>query len=447
MVSFGTDISVADIKKAIADYGISLINLYFVDLLGYQKCVTVPVEAIDAVVDGEAMFDGSSISGLVDIEKSDMFLMPDLKTFRVLSSPADPIHYASFLCDIYGRDGKPFVGCPRGNLKRLLAEIGKDGYTFNTGVEAEFFLMPLRDGKIVPQPADEAGYGSNSPIDKCETVRNEIVLALKQAGIMTETSRHEVGPAQNEINWQYADAVTTGDNLVMFKHIVRTIANRHGLHASFLPKPFFGVNGSGMHTHMSLVKDGKNVFYAADGAAHLSETARYFLAGVLKYAGEMTAVNNPIINSYKRLVPGYEAPVYIAWSECNRSALVRIPAIRKSAACRIELRSPDATCNPYLSAAVILQAGLAGIREKLTLPAPVDENIYHMSEAEREARGIGSLPGSLEEAIRLMKRSELVKSAIGSYAFEHYIALKEKEWDEYRKQVHAWELDRYLKVC
>ncbi len=447
MFNVKRDDSVADIKKMIVDLDISLINLYFTDLLGNQKCVTVPAEDIDAALEGEAMIDGSSVRGLVNIEKSDMFLVPDPQTFRVLTAEDGVSRYGSFICDIYGADSQPFVGCPRSNLKKMLAELEQEGYEYNTGLEAEFYLLPIQGGKIVYEAADDAGYAANSPGDRCEAVRNEIILALKQAGIATETSRHEAGMGQNEINFRYADAVTTADNLIRFKHIVRTVAHKHSMHATFMPKPFYGINGSGMHTHMSLVKDGVNVFYSADNYGYLSDFARSFLAGLLKYAREMTAVNNPIVNSYKRLVPGYEAPVYIAWSRSNRSALVRIPAIRHPQACRIELRSPDATCNPYLSAAVILQAGLAGVKEGLVLADAVEDNMYRMGEAEREARGIASLPGSLEEAIGSMKKSELVKAALGDHAFAQYITLLQKEWDEYRKQVHQWEINRYLKIC
>ena len=390
------------------------------------------------------MIDGSSIQGFLRIEESDMHLHPDLSTFSRL--PWHPLNdpVARLICDVYTPDGKPFAGDPRQVLRRVIKKAENMGFSFNVGPECEFFLFHTdQHGHPTTQTNDEAGYFDLGPIDLGESARQDICLALEDMGFEIEASHHESAAGQHEIDFKYSDALKTADNIMTFKLAVKTIAQKHGLHATFMPKPIFGVNGSGMHTNMSLFKDGRNIFHDPKGKKELSCDAYAFIAGLLEHISGMTAVLNPLVNSYKRLVPGYEAPVYKAWSARNRSVLIRIPSSRGEGT-RVELRSPDPSCNPYLALALCLAAGLSGIERGLTPPPETAENIYAMSERERANRNIGSLPGSLKEAIEEMKRDELVLSTLGSHIAEQYLSGKEKEWDSYRIRITEWERDKYL---
>ena len=423
---------------------VAFVRLQFTDILGCLKNVAIPVGQLEKALDGELMFDGSSIEGFVRIEESDMYLMPDPDTFLVL--PWRPQHgaVARLICDVYNPDGTPFSGCPRNNLRRAIAEGEKMGFTMNVGPEAEFFLFKTdADGRPTMDTHDKAGYFDLSPNDHGEDARRDLVLVLEQLGFEVEASHHEVAYGQHEIDFKYGDALTTADRIMTFRFVVKTIAQRSGLHATFMPKPVFGINGSGMHCNQSLFTSEGNAFFDPTDDLKLSKVAYNYIAGIVEHARAMAAITNPLINSYKRLVPGFEAPVYIAWSTRNRSPLIRVPEKRGSST-RIELRNPDPACNPYLAISVMLQAGLEGIKRNLTPPAPTNKNIYHMTEEELAAEGIQSLPGSLEEALKVMSQDELVKDALGSHIYSRYMEAKKQECAEYRLQVHQWEVDRYL---
>lgn len=434
-----------DIKAAIRDMNIGTISLQFTDILGTVKHVEIPASQIDKALAGELMFDGSSIEGFVRIEESDMYLRPDPATFVILPwKTREGRRTARLICDVYNPDGTPFEGDPRYVLKRVVAEAAEMGYVMNVGPEPEFFLFErpsAEQGR--PVTLDHAGYFDLAPVDKGEEVRAEIVLTLQEMGFEIEAAHHEVAPSQHEIDFKYADAVTTADNIATFRSVVRTIALQHGLHATFMPKPLYGENGSGMHLHQSLFRGEENAFYDPNTPDRLSEVCKHYIAGIMEHARAITAVTNPLVNSYKRLVPGYEAPVYVAWSYRNRSPMIRIPA-KRGLSTRIELRSPDPSCNPYLALAVILKAGLDGIKRRLTPPDPVEGNIYHMSEAEREELGIASLPGSLAEAVRALEQDPLILEALGSHVASRYLEAKKIEWDVYRTQISPWELQEYL---
>lgn len=434
-----------DIKAAIRDMNIGTISLQFTDILGTVKHVEIPASQIDKALAGELMFDGSSIEGFVRIEESDMYLRPDPTTFVILPwKTREGRRTARLICDVYNPDGTPFEGDPRYVLKRVVAEAAEMGYVMNVGPEPEFFLFErpsAEQGR--PVTLDHAGYFDLAPVDKGEEVRAEIVLTLQEMGFEIEAAHHEVAPSQHEIDFKYADAVTTADNIATFRSVVRTIALQHGLHATFMPKPLYGENGSGMHLHQSLFRGEENAFYDPNTPDRLSDVCKQYIAGIMEHARAITAVTNPLVNSYKRLVPGYEAPVYVAWSYRNRSPMIRIPA-KRGLSTRIELRSPDPSCNPYLALAVILKAGLDGIKRRLTPPDPVEGNIYHMSEAEREELGIASLPGSLAEAIRALEQDPLILEALGSHVASRYLEAKKIEWDVYRTQISPWELQEYL---
>jgi glutamine synthetase len=433
-----------DVLNLAEQNNVKFIRLMFMDLTGINKNVEIPVEDLKMSLEGKIMFDGSSIEGFSRIEESDMFLMPDTDTFTIFPWITGERRVARMICDILTPEGEPFQGCPRGILKKVLEEAENLGYTICAGPEAEFFLFQLDDkGRPTVQTHDQGGYFDLSPIDKGEDARKDMVFYLEQMGFKIEASHHEVAPGQHEIDFAYSDALTTADNLATFRMVVRTVARDHGLHATFMPKPLFGINGSGMHTHQSLYKNGNNAFYDPSGNMQLSQVCRYYIGGILKHAREFTAVTNPLVNSYKRLVPGYEAPVYIAWSERNRSPLVRIPAPRGNGT-RVELRSPDPACNPYLAFAAMFAAGLEGIKNKIEPPSTVDENIYEMNEAELREKNIGQLPGSLLEAINIMSNSELMKRTLGDHVFYHIINTKRIEWQMYNMDVHNWELVRYL---
>ena len=434
-----------DILRLAEEQNVKFVRLQFTDLLGIIKNVEIPVDELQKAVDNEMMFDGSSIEGFVRIEESDMLLYPDLDTWVVFPWTSGKGKVARLICDIYNPDGTPFEGDPRRILKNQIAEMQKLGFTdFNIGPEPEFFLFKLDEkGEPTLELNDKGGYFDLAPTDLGENCRRDIVLELEDMGFEIEASHHEVAPGQHEIDFKYADAVTTADNIQTFKLVVKTIARQHGLHATFMPKPLFGVNGNGMHANMSLFKDGENAFYDPSTETQLSETAMQFIAGIIKNAQSFTALTNPTVNSYKRLVPGYEAPCYVAWSLKNRSPLIRIPAKRKLST-RIEVRSVDPSANPYLAMAALLASGLDGVKNKMTPPAPIDRNIYVMDKEEREAAGIPDLPASLKDALEVMKKSEVITNALGEHALSRFLEAKEIEWDMFRTQVHPWERDQYL---
>ena len=433
-----------DIIRIVRDEDIAFIRLQFTDIFGQLKNVAVTKYQIQKVVDNEIMIDGSSIEGFTRIHESDQYLRPDPDTFAVLPWYPDTQKTARLICDVYNPDGTPFVGDPRGVLKRTLARAEAMGYSFHAGPEMEFFLFETDEkGRPTASTADAASYFDMAPIDHGGRVRREICLMLEQMGFEIEASHHEVAAGQHEIDFKYAGALTAADNIMTFRMAVKKIAQRNGLHATFMPKPVYGINGSGMHTNMSLFKDGRNIFFDPKGEHQLSGEAYSFLAGVLAHVRGMAAITNPLVNSYKRLVPGYEAPCYLAWSASNRSALIRIPAARGSAT-RVELRSPDPACNPYLAIAACLAAGLDGIEHGLTPPAEITENIFAMTEEERKMHGIDSLPGNLLEAVECLERDPLMLHTLGEHIAKHYIAGKKREWDEYRTRVTDWELQKYM---
>lgn len=433
-----------DVILTAKELNVKSIRLQFMDVLGIVKNVAIPIEDLKSALDGEIMFDGSSIEGFVRIEESDMFLMPDPASFTILPWVSSERRVARLICDIYTPEGKPFLGCPRGMLKRVVEEAKEMGFEMFAGPEAEFFLFKLDgEGKPTTITNDQGGYFDLSPLDKGEDARRYMVYYLEEMGFNIEASHHEVAPGQHEIDFMYDNAITTADNIATFKVVVKTVAMQHGMHATFMPKPIFGINGSGMHTHQSLFKDGKNAFYSPDSKYQLSDDCLYYIGGLLHHAPGFTAVTNPLINSYKRLVPGYEAPVYIAWSERNRSPLVRIPA-KRGTGTRVELRSPDPSCNPYLAFGVMLKAGLDGIKKKIMPPDPVNENIYEMTDVEKKSRNILKLPGNLNEAMLELDKNEVIKSALGEHILEYIKMAKNKMLDDYNTKVHNWELENYL---
>ncbi len=434
-----------EVKSLIKEYNIKFIKLQFVDINGQVKNMSVPSEQIDKALNNEIMLDGSSIKGFRSIETSDMFFHPDINSFQILPwRNTNGVNAARLICDIYNSDGTPFEGCPRCNLKRVMEAAEKLGFSMNVGPEAEFFLFSKdKDGNVTTDTQDRAGYYDVGPEDLGEDVRSDIVLTLQEMGFDIEASHHEVADGQHEIDFRYADILTAADNVTTFRIAVKAIAAQHNLHATFMPKPIFGINGSGMHCNVSLFKDGKNAFYDEKAEYQLSDTAKYAVGGILKHVKSITAITNPVVNSYKRLVPGYEAPVYLAWSLANRSALVRVPA-KRGISTRVELRSPDPSCNPYLAFAAILEAALDGIRNKIDPPAPVESNIYKLTTKERKKQRIDSLPGSLYEALELMDKSLVARAALGDHIFTEFMTAKNKEWDSYRTDVSKWELDRYL---
>lgn len=437
-----------EILRAAREQNVRFVRLQFSDILGIIKNVAIPVSRLEDALDNKVMFDGSSIEGFTRIEESDMNLRPDYSTFVVFPwRKSESGAVARLICDVYRPDGTPFPGDPRYALKRVLSEAKQMGFSVNVGPEAEFFLF-LKDasGKPTTKTHDEAGYFDIAPVDKGEDARRDIVLALEEMGFEIEASHHEVAPGQHEIDFKYDDALKAADRVATLKFVTRAIANLHGLHATFMPKPVFGVNGSGMHTHLSLFdREGRNAFYDPNGKYQLSETALHFIGGLLTHAPAITAVANPIVNSYKRLVPGYEAPVYISWSAQNRSALVRVPISREEGT-RVELRSPDPSCNPYLAFAAMIKAGLDGVKNKIEPPHSLDKNIYEMSSEERAVHGIRGLPSDLEHAIAALERDPVILDALGGHIASRFIEGKRIEWEVFRSQVHPWELDQYLGV-
>jgi glutamine synthetase len=435
-----------DILGIAREENVRFIRLQFTDLLGTIKNVEIPVSQLEKALDNKMMFDGSSIEGYVRIEESDMYLYPDLSTWVIFPWTTGNNKVARLICDVYLPDGRPFPGDPRGILKRVLAEAEEMGFSsFNVGPEPEFFLFKTDDkGNPTTELNDQGGYFDLAPTDLGENCRRDIVLTLEEMGFEIEASHHEVAPGQHEIDFKYANAIMAADQIQTFKIVVKTIARQHGLHATFMPKPLFGMNGSGMHCHQSLfTAEGENAFYDENDKLGLSSTARQYMAGILRHARGIAAITNPTVNSYKRLVPGYEAPCYVAWSASNRSPMIRIPASR-GLSTRVEVRNPDPAANPYLALAVMLAAGLDGIRNKMQLPPPTDRNIYVMTEEEREEQGIPSLPVSLRDALDELLRDEVICAALGEHALAHFYELKEIEWDMYRTQVHQWERDQYL---
>ncbi len=438
-----------EILQTVEKENIHFFRLQFVDIFGFMKNVAIPRSQIQKALDGEMMFDGSSIDGFVRINESDMYLKPDYDTFRVLPwRTRDGRAAARIICDVYKSDGQtPFEGCPRGNLKRVLAEARELGFEMNVGTECEFFLFNRdENGESTTTTHDKAGYFSVDPEDDGIECRREIIETLEQMGFEIEASHHEVAEGQHEINFKYANALECADNTTTFKWVVKTIAKKYGLHATFMPKPVFGINGSGMHTNQSLFRlDGTNAFFDESGPLQLSETARQYIAGILKNARSFAAVTNPLVNSYKRLVPGYEAPVYVAWSASNRSALVRIPAAR-GLSTRVEVRCPDPTCNPYLALAMMLNCGLDGVRNQLEAPESTDVNIFAMTGEEKVAAGVPSMPASLAEALDAFETNPISRQTLGNHIFEKYVEAKRKEWDAFRVAVTDWELSEYLAV-
>lgn len=425
---------------------VEFIRLQFIDVLGIPKNVAVTSSQLEKVLTDGMMFDGSSIEGFARIEESDMYLKPDLDTFVIYPWRPQTGKVARFICDVYTPAGEPFDGDPRGILKKQMEEAKKLGYEFNVGNECEFFLFQTdENGRPTTKTNDEAGYFDLDPVDMGTDARRDICLTLEQMGFEIEASHHEVAEGQHEIDFKYADALTTADNVVTFRLAVKTIAKKYGLHATFIPKPIFGINGSGMHTNMSLFKDGKNAFFEPAGELQLSDTAYSFIAGVLKHVAGITAVTNPLVNSYKRLVPGYEAPCYIAWSASNRTDIIRIPASR-GAGTRVELRSPDPSTNPYLCLACCLAAGMDGIKNNLPAPDSVDVNLFKSTQEERDALGVKNLPGSLYEALKTMEEDGLVKEVLGEHAYNAFYTSKMKEWDSFRMFVSQWELDEYMTI-
>jgi len=438
----------SDLIARVQQDKVRFISLQFTDIMGTIKSVTIPVGRLEEALERGVWFDGSSIEGFARIYESDMVLVPDPTTYHVLPWSAPERRRARLICDVHGPDGQPSANVPRQALKRMLAQAAERGYVYNVGPELEFFLFKRNDEHPTqPVPHDVGSYFDFSPRDEAQQVRSEIILALQGMGMQVEMSHHEVATGQHEIDFRYADALTSADNAVTFKYTVRAIAATHGIYASFMPKPIFGINGSGMHTHQSIFDAaGRNLFYDPDDEYNLSRLAYNFIAGQMAHARALSAVVAPTVNSYKRLTPGYEAPVYICWAQLNRSALIRVPAHgpQREGATRVELRCPDPSANPYLAFAAMLAAGIDGIERDLTPPPPVNEDVYGFDERDLHERAIGTLPGTLAEALDELERDEVIQEALGPAITEAFLRAKRTEWDEYRIQVTTWELERYL---
>ena len=433
-----------DVINLVAEEDVEFIRLQFTDMFGTMKNVAITASQLEKALDNKCMFDGASIDGFVRVEESDMYLHPDLDTLEIFPWRPQQGKVARLICDVYTPDGEPFYGDSRYILKKVLKEAEELGYTFDVGAECEFFLFHTDDnGQPTTITHEHAGYFDLGPIDLGENARRDMVLNLESMGFEIEASHHEAAPAQHEIDFKYTDALRTADNMMTFKLTVKSIAKRHGLHATFMPKPKAGVNGSGMHTNMSLVKNGKNIFDEPEGKLGLSEEAYHFIAGIMKHIKGMSIITNPIVNSYKRLVPGYEAPVYIAWSAKNRTPLIRIPAARGEET-RIELRNPDPACNPYLTIALCLAAGLDGIKNKLECPDSIDMNIFEMSDEDKEKFNIEKLPSNLMEAINEFEKDEFIKGVLGEHISQKYVEAKKKEWENYSAEISNWEINQYL---
>jgi len=435
-----------NVLKLAKENDVRFIRLWFTDVLGVLKGFAITIDELEGAMEEGMGFDGSSIQGYARIDESDMIAKPDPKTFQILPWRPKENAVGRMFADIYEPDGTPYKGDPRWVLKRNLKKAEDLGYTFYVGPELEYFYFKSSEGK--PAILDEGGYFDLTPLDVATELRRETILTLEAMGVHVEYSHHEVAPSQHEIDLRYAEALTMADHAMTYRLVVKQIAMKHGVYATFMPKPLFGQNGSGMHTHQSLFKGNKNAFFDPKDEFHLSKLAKSYIAGILKHSKEITSITSQWVNSYKRLVPGYEAPVYISWARRNRSALVRVPMYKpgKEKATRIEFRSPDPACNPYLAFAVMLAAGLKGIEKGYELPPPVEEDIFEMSEASRKKHGIESLPGSLAEAIQLTEKSDLVKETLGDHIFEKFIENKRIEWDQYRTHVSQFELEKYLPI-
>jgi glutamine synthetase len=436
---------VRDILGRASEENVHFLRLQFTDIDGVIKNVEVPASQFEKALDGQIMFDGSSIEGFTRIEESDMLLVPDLDTFQVFPWASEHGRVGRLICDIARPDGSPFEGCPRTALKRMVEKAAGMGYRMMAGPEAEFFLFQRnQEQEPTPRTHDTGGYFDLSPRDMGEEARRDITLVLEAMGFEVEAAHHEVAPGQHEIDFKYESAVITADALVTFRFVVKKVALMHGLHATFMPKPLAGVNGSGMHTHQSLFTlAGENAFFDPDGQWQLSSVCRSYIAGLLEHARAFVAVTNPLVNSYKRLVPGYEAPINVAWSEKNRSPLIRVPD-RRGVGTRCEVRVPDPSCNPYLAFTVMLAAGLDGIERSLDCGEPVNRNIFDMSQREKRRLKIVQLPANLEEALGHLEKDDVMRAALGDHIFEHFLFNKRLEWAEYIKEIHGWELERYL---
>ncbi len=439
-------ITKADVLKLAKERKVKFIRLWFTDVLGFLKGFAITPDELEGALDEGMGFDGSSIEGFARIEESDMIARPDPATFAIIPwRSGDEFSVARMFCNIYEPGGKPFEGDPRYVLKRNLAKAAEKGFTYYVGPELEYFYF---NSSSTPQPLDQGGYFDLVPLDVAQDLRRDTILTMQDLGIKVEYSHHEVAASQHEIDLRYTDALSMADNVMTYRLVVKEIARRHGVYATFMPKPIFGINGSGMHTHQSLFKGERNAFFDAKEKYHLSEIGKFFTAGLLKHAAEITSITSQWVNSYKRLVPGYEAPVYICWAQMNRSALIRVPMYKpgKEKATRIEYRSPDPACNPYLAFSVMLAAGLEGIEKKYKLAEPATDNIYRMSEEERNKSGIKSLPEDLLEATKITENSKLVKECLGEKVFEYFIRNKKMEWDEYKAQVTQYEINKYLPI-
>ncbi len=434
-----------DIVRLVREEDVAFIRLQFTDIFGTLKNIAVTPNQLLKALSGKVMFDGSAIEGFARIEESDMFLVPDLDTFAIFPWRPSQGKVARLICNVFRTDGQPFEGDSRYVLQQAIEEAAKDGYTFKVGSECEFFLFETdENGRPTTNTVEQGGYFDLGPVDFGENARRDIVLNLEAMGFEVESSHHEGAPAQHEVDFHYDEALRTADNLQTFKLAVRTIARQHGLHATFMPKPKSGVDGSGMHLNFSIWKDGRNIFADPENTGKISEDGLAFIGGIMQHIRGMSAVLNPIVNSYKRLVPGYEAPIYISWGEENRSPLIRIPYADTEADRRIELRSPDPAANPYLALAVCLMAGLDGIRKKTAPPSPVTGNIYRLSPEERKKAGIGMLPGNLKEALDELESDDFIRGVIGPHIYEKYMADKRHEWEEYSAVVTEWEIERCL---
>lgn len=440
------ELSKDEVRKMVKDENIRFLRVMFTDMLGTIKSVDLPVSQLDKLMDNKIMFDGSSIDGFVRIEESDMYLYPDMSTWLVFPWGAEHGKVARVICSVQTVDGEPFAGDPRNNLKRVLKDMQKMGFKdFNIGPEPEFFLFKTDEqGNPTQTVNDQENYFDMEPADRSEDCRRDIVLALEKMGFDVEAAHHEVAPGQHEVDFKYSDALEAADNIQTFKLIVKTIAKKYGLHATFMPKPLSGINGSGMHLNMSLfTQNGDNAFFDPEDERQLSQTAYHFLGGLMKHARAYTAVCNPIVNSYKRLVPGFEAPVYVAWSTSNRSPLIRIPSDRGMGT-RVELRSADPSANPYLAIAAVLEAGLDGLRNELPAIHEVDENIYQMTSKERVEKDVRNLPDTLHNALKSLAKDEVVKGSMGDHIYHSFMEAKTREYDAYRQHVSDWERQRYM---
>jgi len=443
------------VLETIEQEQVRFVDLLFTGILGDLKCVTVPEEELDGIFSEDKSVDGSSLLGHARLEESDQVLVPDPKTFRVYPYPVEAeIKSGCMICTVHNPDRSPFEGSPRNVLQRVVDQAESEGFgQFCVAPEMEFFLFqPSAEGQLTPLPYDHGGYFDSGTNDPADSIRKQMIVALRKMGIQVEFGHHEVAQGQHELDFRYGPAIETADRTMLLKQVVKAVAQRNGSVATFMPKPMHGSNGSGMHTHFSLWKDGTNLFYDPSGSHYrFSDLARSFIAGLLTHVRELSAVLNPLVNSYKRLVPGYEAPVYVSWASINRSALIRVPNMKESIEFkgkRAEIRSPDPSCNPYLAFALILAAGIDGIKKKLEPPTPVDRlNLYHLSIAERRERGIATLPGSLEESLKEFQNSAFAREVLGEHLFDKYLSAKWQEWDLFREAVTDWELNRYLPLA